>query len=293
MSRSPTIAIVAITLNEAHNMEAFAASIEELASEVFILDSYSEDDTINIALSHGFKVFQRRFTGFGAQWNYAINELPITADWTMKLDPDERITPELCESIKHAIHTQDRRAYSCTRRLWFMGKPMPVRQKILRVWRTGTAKFSDVLVNEHPLTDDPVELLVGEMEHHDSPNLEHWFNKQNKYSTMEATTRFQHRNFAEMPRVFGSTLQRRMWLKQIYPKVPFRHQLMFLYCYLGLGAWRAGKEGFLWAKLRSWVFQIREMKLGEMHYMGHGYNKIPTGNGAPHPKASQCDGADR
>ncbi len=89
-----------ISLNEAHNMEAVLQNLAGWAQEVFLVDSYSADDTIDIALKHGVQVVQRRFRGFGDQWNFALQELPITAPWTMKLDPDERLTDELKASIE-------------------------------------------------------------------------------------------------------------------------------------------------------------------------------------------------
>ena len=47
-------------------------------------------------------------------------------------------------------------AFIVQRRLWFMGVPLSVRQKLIRVWRTGTASFSNVLVNEHPIAEGKI-----------------------------------------------------------------------------------------------------------------------------------------
>ena len=55
----------------------------------------------------------------------------------------------------------------------------------------------DVAVNEHPIVDGETRDLPGEIEHHDSPNLHHWFDKQNRYSTAEALAQFQRG--AKMP----------------------------------------------------------------------------------------------
>ena len=89
------VAVVMISLNEGHNLEAVLQNLAGWAQEVFLVDSYSQDDTVDIALRHGVQVVQRRFRGFGDQWNFALRELPITAPWTMKLDPDERLSDEL------------------------------------------------------------------------------------------------------------------------------------------------------------------------------------------------------
>src|SRR5947207_2172765 len=150
------IAIVMIALNEAHNMPAVLDNVCGWAQELFLVDSYSTDETVGMALKNGVRVVQRRFRGFGDQWNFAVNALPITAPWTMKLDPDERLTPELKSAIRAAIERDDFDAMIVHRRLWFMGRSLPIRQKLVRLWRTGTCKFSDVLVNEHPLVNGRV-----------------------------------------------------------------------------------------------------------------------------------------
>src|ERR1044071_4850288 len=101
------VAIVMISANEAHNMESVLANIAGWAQEVHLVDSYSTDDTVSIAQRNGVHVVQRHFQGCGDQWNFAVTMLPIKAPWTMKLDPDERITPELKSNIRSALARDD------------------------------------------------------------------------------------------------------------------------------------------------------------------------------------------
>lgn len=281
------IAVLIISLNEGHNITAVLDNLEGWAQEVFLVDSYSSDDTVAIALSRGVHVIQRQFRGFGDQWNFAVNELPVTVPWSMKLDPDERLTNELKASIESAITEDTYDALIMQRRLWFMGKPLPVRHKLLRIWRTGTCQFSDVTINEHPLVEGREMLLKGDLEHHDSPNLHHWYEKQNRYTTAEAIMAFQGDKLSATPRFWGTVLERRMWFKRIYSYVPFRHQLMFLYCLFGQSAWRAGRSGFIWARLRAEVFRMREYKRLEMTWQGQGIEIPPVKRGAPDPRVPQ------
>lgn len=257
-----------ISLNEAHNMEAVLDNIAGWAQEVFLVDSYSSDETVDIALSCGANVVQRPFKGFGDQWSFAVTKLPVSAPWTMKLDPDERLTLELKTSIEKAIADDHHDALIMQRRLWFMGKPMPVRQKIMRLWRTGTCRFSDVAVNEHPLVEGQELLLEGDLEHHDSPDLHHWYSKQNKYSTAEALTAYRSGNLAATPKIFGDSFQRRIWIKKNLNKIPLRYLLLFLYHYIYLGTWRVGRVGYIWSILRVGVYQARDYKLTEMQITG-------------------------
>lgn len=263
------IAVILISLNEEHNMEAVLNNLKGWAGEVFLVDSFSSDRTVDIALSHGVHVVRREFTGFGDQWNYALDALPISMPWTMKLDPDERLTPELKRSIAQTIAKGRCDGISFARRLWFMGRPLGVTQDLTRVWKTGRCRFSDVLVNEHPLVKGKVLRVTGELEHHDSPHLHHWYEKQNRYSSAEALSALRRGGLSDQPKLFGTSLQRRMWLKTHYRKVPFRYLLVFLYCLFGLGAWRAGKVGVMWARLRADVYRMRDYKLAEMKLRAH------------------------
>ena len=276
-----------ITLNEAHNLEAVLDNIQDWAEEVFIVDSYSSDETVDIALRRGVHVVQRAFQGFGDQWNFALEQLPINSKWTMKLDPDERLSEELKISVARAIELEETSAFSVTRRLWFMERPLPICQDLIRIWRTGTCKFTDVLVNEHPVVDGKVKSLTGYLEHHDSPNLQHWYHKQNKYTSAEAVTSYRSLELAAKPKIFGTSIERRMWLKRNFFRMPFRYSALFIYNYLLKGTWRAGRVGYIWSKLRLEVYRAREYKLFEMRITGREPQEFNKGTGEPDLRVEQ------
>ena len=269
---SVPIAVVMISLNEGHNLKDVCENLNGWAQEVFLVDSYSKDDTIDIALNYGINIVQRRFRGFGEQWNFALNELPIQSPWVMKLDPDERLTEELKNNISQMINNNQYDAFCIKRRLWFMGKKMPVYQKLIRIWRNGSCRFSDVAVNEHPIIEGVVKYVTGNLEHYDSPNLDHWLEKQNRYTTSEAIIAYQNKPLSDKEILFGTSLQRRMWLKKNFYKFPFRYFFLFLYHFLYQGAYRAGREGYIWSRLRTDVMRLVDYKYTEMKIT----NKIPT-----------------
>ena len=263
------VAVLMISLNEAHNMEAVLENLQGWAQEVFVVDSYSQDDTVDIALQHGVHVVQRRFRDFGDQWNFALEHLPINAPWTMKLDPDERLSDELKANLIDAMRSNENDGFSIVRRLWFMGQPLPVRQTLVRLWRSGQCRFTDVAVNEHPIVLGPIRHVGGEMAHFDSPDLDHWLEKQNRYTTAEAIIAYENSPLADTPRLLGTNFQRRMWLKKNFFKLPCRYFLLFLYHWLWLGAWRAGWVGYAWARLRSDVMRLIEYKRKEIEITSH------------------------
>lgn len=281
------VAVVMISLDEGRNLPGVLENLRGWAQEVFVVDSGSGDDTVDIALANGVHVVQRRFRGFGDQWNFALRELPITAPWTMKLDPDERLTDALKRSIEAAVADPGVDGIAFDRRLWFMTRPLPVKHALLRLWRTGRGRFTDVAVNEHPVVEGTIRHVAGDLEHHDSPDLEHWLDKQNRYTTSEALMAFRGDALADTPRLFGSPLQRRMWMKKHYMRVPGRYAAMFLYHYLGMGAFRAGWVGYAWSRLRCDVYRLAEYKLREMRIAGRASEPRRPAPAPPDPRVPQ------
>ncbi len=286
--RAP-VAVIMITLNEAHNMEAVLENLKGWAQEVFLVDSFSSDATVDIALRHGVHVVQRRFRGFGDQWNFALSELPVSAPWTIKLDPDERLSAGLKKEIVDRVEGGSPAAYVVPIRLFFMTRALPVRLSILRLWRTGMGAFSAVAVNEHVQVAGEVGRLACDLEHHDSPDLGHWLAKQNKYTTAEAIIAYQGGALADEPRLLGTHLQRRMWLKKHFYRVPFRYAGLFAYHYFIQGAWRAGWVGYAWSRLRADVMRLVEYKRREMELTGRLPIKLVQGQGHPDPRVRQYE----
>lgn len=270
-------------------MEAVLENLKGWAQQVFLVDSCSQDDTVDIALRHGVHVVQRRFRGFGDQWNFALQQLPITAPWTMKLDPDERLDDALKVNLAAAMQACVGEGLSLVRRLWFMSRPLPVRQTLTRVWRTGKARFTDVTVNEHPIVAGRVVHVEGELAHHDSPDLDHWLEKQNRYTTAEALIAHEQSALADTPRLLGSALQRRMWLKKNFHRVPCRFFLFFLYSWIMQGAWRAGWVGYAWSRLRADVMRLIAFKRREMEITGRLPAKRTYGTGVSDSRVRQYE----
>ncbi len=277
--RTLPISVILLTLNEEENLPGALENLQGWAQEVFIVDSLSTDRTVDIALEHGVGVVQRRFTDFGDQWNFALNKLPLKAEWTLKLDPDERLSPELIREMGQLLAGRPEHAgYSMRRRLWFMGKPLNNIQWVLRLWRTGSCRFSDAIVNEQPMVEGSTGNLAGLMEHLDSPTLHHWYEKQNRYTTMEAIMKTREDPLAVRPRLFGSSVERRMFVKSVFHRIPLRYPLLWLHHLIVQRALLSGKVGLAWAHLRVEVHRAIEFKSREMQITG----KIPQVPRAAH-----------
>jgi glycosyltransferase involved in cell wall biosynthesis len=276
------VTIVMITLNEAHTIEGALRNVAGWARRVIIVDSYSRDATVDIALRFGAQIVQRRFTGFGDQWNFALS-LATETPWTMKMDPDERISDRLKRLIAQRLVAAEEAGFTVNWHLWFMGKPIPVSSPVLRLWRTGRCTFTGAKVNEHPLVNGSVGHLDADLEHHDSPSLDHWLYKQNAYTSAEARAIFAQYD----PGALGAMTRRQQLMRLWFRRIPMRYQLYFLYCFLGRGAWRAGHTGWIWAHLRTEAKRLVEYKVFEMTSRGSGRIETAYGVGRPDDRVPQ------
>lgn len=264
------LSVIFLTLNEEFHIGEAIDNVKGWADEIFVVDSLSSDRTVEIALSKGARVVQRPFQNFGAQWNFALDHLPIRTQWTMKMDPDERLTEELkAEIVEQLKQTRDCSAFSYSLQLYFMGRPLHYELKnLVRIWRTGQCRFSDVEVNEHIQIKGKVGVLRASARHLDSANLTNWLDKQNRYTTAEALIKYRNADLAATPRLFGTQIERRMFLKKYYYAIPGRYPALFLYYFLVRGLWRSGRVGFYWIVMRLFVTYILELKWKEMKWAG-------------------------
>lgn len=261
----PSLTVLFITLNEEYHIGAAIDNVKDIAEEIYVVDSGSTDRTVAIAESKGAKVVYHKFEGFGAQWNFALS-LPIKTAWTMKMDPDERLSEDLKVELRGALATErEDIGFSCDLVLWFMGRRLKgVTMEIFRIWRTGRCRFTNISVNEHQVLDGRWVKLRGVMEHLDARDLTYWLAKQNNYSKTEAEQRCHGEVLAATPRLFGTRLERRMFMKWLFRRLPMRYFIENLYNFFCRGAWRSGVHGWRWVKCRELVSRMCEYKYLEM-----------------------------
>jgi glycosyltransferase involved in cell wall biosynthesis len=96
----PLLSVIILTLNEEANLPLALASLRGLDAEVFVVDSGSTDRTLEIARAAGCHRVQHPFENYALQRNWAFDHLPIATPWTLCLDADERLTPDLVDEIR-------------------------------------------------------------------------------------------------------------------------------------------------------------------------------------------------
>ena len=92
------LSVVIITFNEERNIERCLLSVQELADEILVVDSFSKDKTLTICEKYQAKVIQNPFEGHIQQKNFAMEQ--ASNDWILSLDADEALSEELALAIK-------------------------------------------------------------------------------------------------------------------------------------------------------------------------------------------------
>ena len=185
-----TLSAIVITRNEAHNLDDCLQSMHGLVDEIIVVDSQSTDATVAIAQQHGAKVAQPAdWPGFGPQKNRALDM--ATCDWVFSIDADERVTPELAAEMKHVLQTgRTTAAYKLPRLSSYCGKFIHHAgwqpDYVLRLFKRGTAKFSDDLVHERVVTEQFVVALQNHLLHYSYLKFSQVLSKVDAYSTASA-----------------------------------------------------------------------------------------------------------
>ncbi len=287
------VAVIILTFNEEANLPAALDSVRGWASEVFVVDSFSTDRTVDIALARagdGVHVVQHAFEDYSKQWNWALAKLPIRSAWTLKLDADERATDAFRKEVDRitADAPPDLEGVYFRRLFHFMGTPLywggVSSAYVMHLWRTGKAVFEDRAVNEHALVQGKTQKIGSFIEHHDFKSLADWIDKHNRYSSIEARCFIEGNVTGEVPpRIFGTADERRMWWRRAFWAMPCRTLLYFLYRYLGRLGCLDGTAGLRYCYLHAAYRYWTTLKVAEHHLRGVMPEVEWPARGQPHP----------
>jgi len=261
------VSVVILTLNEEINV---AECLESCAwsDDVHVLDSGSTDQTVELARSCGASVHHNPFESFGAQRNWAIDNIPMRHKWIFHLDADERFTPELVEAMGRLIAADPAEAgFHVPQKLMFMGRWLrrsaayPTYQ--MRLFHSERMRFCDYGHGQREETDGDVGVISAPYLHFGfSKGLYDWFDKHNRYSSLEALQVVNQAAEWRLGDLFrrDRVRRRRAW-KELGYKLPFRPQLRWFVTLFILGGIIEGRAGLTYASLISTYEKMTSLKL--------------------------------
>lgn len=203
------ISVVIIAKNAASQIAACIDSVA-FAAEILVVDSGSEDETRAIADVRGCRLIEKEWLGFGRQKQFAVGE--AAHDWVLCLDVDERVTPQLQESIRSVMTNQKFKAWRMPRRNRFLGRWLAHGEGYpdwsLRLFHRQFASWSNDPVHEAVITTTDVGSLEGDLLHDSAEDVSTYLAKQNRYSSLHAEALFQQGVRAGYLKLFLSPLAR-------------------------------------------------------------------------------------
>lgn len=285
-----SFSVIILTFNEERNIEACLQSLLPLNAQIFIVDSGSTDKTLAICGKYTTHIYDHPFTNYGAQRNWALNNLPITTNWVLNLDADHRVTPELADELittfKNPVESE-LNGFLVSRRTMFMGKWIkhgghyPTYHAIL--FRKGFGQCEDKLYDQHFKVTGKTQLLKHDMIDIITDSLNTFISRHNHWATLEAKYHFDELNVDEdnegvvKAKFFGNPIERRRFIKKRYESFPLfvRPVIYYVIRYFIRLGFLDGTEGLIFHFLQGFWFRfLVDAKIYELNKA----NKIQGSN---------------
>lgn len=265
------ISVIILTFNEELHIRRCLENVAPIARDVFIIDSFSTDRTLDIAREYGnVHILQNKWTNnHAAQFNWGLENAPISTKWVLRLDADEYLLPELVKEVKDKLPNMPEEVTGVVfkRRHIFLDRWMkrgtyPV--KLLRLFRYGKGSCEQRLMDEHiQLTEGLAIEFENDFCDHNLNDLSWFLHKHVNYAVREAVDlldiELELTGSAENDdnrQLNEQALAKRM-RKHKYARQPlfWRSFAYFCYRYFFKLGFMEGKEGFLWHFLQGWWYR--------------------------------------
>jgi len=247
------ITVIITCYNEAYNMRDLLESVK-WADEIMVVDSYSTDETVEIAREYTNFILQRKYITPAKQKNWAIPQ--ATHQWILLLDADERVPPALREEVLQTIDNQPIKvAFWIGRENYFMEKRVRYsgwqNDAVIRLFRRDDCRYEDKAVHEEIETNGKIGRLKAKLTHNTYKNMTHFLEKMRRYARLSA------QDYSEKtPRV---TLYH-LWLKPAFRF--FKHYILKL-------GFLDGKTGFIISVIMAWGVFLRYLNILENQKTDH------------------------
>ena len=234
------ISVIIPTYNEENYIEDALKSVD-FANEIIVIDSHSQDQTVNIAKRYNCTVISRAFDNFSNQKNEAIKH--ATGDWILFLDADERVTQKLKYEILDAVQSTNYSGYKIKFPHFYMNRFLYHHvDSVLRLVKNNNLKFTGE-VHEKLQMEGKVGILKNFMLHFTYKGLFHYLSKKDKYAWFQANMRHKKGK------------------KVTYLHLVFKPFYRFFHCYFIKRGFMDGVPGLAVASINAYGVLSRYAKL--------------------------------
>lgn len=279
--------VIVLTHNEQIHIERCLGSVQPIASRLFVVDSFSTDDTVEIARSFGVEVVQRKWKNYADQFQWAIEQCARESEWLMRMDADEYLEPETREELQQTLAEipADVDGIYIKRKVLFEGQWIRhggfYPHILLRIWRAQKGCIEQRWMDEHIVLPPGAKtiLLKGHLVDDNLKGITFWIDKHNSYASREAVDLLNGKyplfekdesiKFMDDPQAKS----KRVIKEQVYSRLPagLRAFFYFIYRYFILLGFLDGKKGFLWHFLQGfWYRLLVDVKIMEIEERSQG-----------------------
>jgi len=283
----PDFSFIILTYNEELHLPRLLSSVKDLQAPIFVLDSGSNDKTLDICKEFDATVKTNAFENHPKQWNVALSCFCIKTPWIIALDADQIVTAELSEQLKKFKDHDFKEVNGIyfNRKNFFKGKWLRYGgyypKYLLKMFRTSVG-YSDLNENMDHRFIVPGKNIVWKNGHIIEENLKEneisfWIQKHNRYSDLVAEEEYQRRrNLRQQtvaPKFFGTPDERIAYFKKMWWRMPLfgRPFFYFFYRYFVQLGILDGKQGLIFHFLQGFWFRfvvdikIMELKKNSLH----------------------------
>ena len=276
----PSITAVILAFNEAIHIERCITRVWPAVQRVVVVDSFSTDDTVEIARHCGAEVLQRVWKNHADQFQWALDTIRFETDWIMRIDCDEYLEDGLIDEIKTRLPVlpSDVSGVDFKRKVIFRGRFIRwggyYTTHLTLLWRTGMGRMEQRWMDERIALGGGkvIDFRGGDTVDENLNDIGWWTAKHNGYATLQMVD-FINRKYALFPVDTGvdeggapRTRWRRFLRNRIYGEAPLYLRAVFYFLqryFLRLG-FLDGREGFVWHFLHGfWFFVLMDAKIEE------------------------------
>lgn len=267
------ISVIILTQNEEKHISRCLTSACKISNNIFIVDSFSTDKTLQIAKKFFTKIYKNKFINYSKQYKWALKNLPINSDWIMRLDADEYLEDGLINELKDNIEMIDKQVVGLNlkRKHIFLNKWIkfggryPLRQ--LRIWRNGHGTIENRYMDEHIIVKGGKTInFKGNFVDHNLNDINFFINKHNKYASREAIDYLIEKydlgisndSFYKLNNNSGDVLIKRVLKEKFFNKIPvsLSSLLYFFFRYFIQLGFLDGKEGLIYHFLQGFWYRF-------------------------------------
>jgi glycosyltransferase involved in cell wall biosynthesis len=272
------ISLIILTFNEEKNIRACLQSVVGRVNQIFVVDSFSTDNTLAICQEFNIPVIQNKFENYSIQRNWAFKNLEITNTWIMNIDADHRVSEDFWADLNQKFKVGIKaniNGYMAPRRTMFLdtfvkyGGHYPIYQGV--VFRKGFGQCEEKEYDQHFVIDGDTEIVKGDIIDIITESLSVFTLRHDKWSTLEANDAIALKNDIAKKLVKadknGNPMEQRRYQRMKYYSYPLflRVFIYFFYRFIIRGGFRDGKIGMIFHFLQGFWFRfLVDAKIYEM-----------------------------